>query len=81
MGVSTCNVSGQEWEYHNHNGAFEHSVDNHINTLVQKKKHIDFPPPVGSDTKVSFSSCYAELMHCTTSRCSFLSVTLSFLPV
>ena len=43
------------------------------------KKHIDFPPPVGSDTKVSLPA----VMLCTASRCSFLSasVTLSFLLV
>ena len=52
------------------------SVVDQINTVVQKK-HIDFPPPVGSDTKVSFPA----VMLCTASRCSFLSVTLSFLLV
>ena len=41
------------------------------------KKHIDFPRPVGSDTKVSFPA----VMLCSASRCSFLSVTLSFLLV
>ena len=37
------------------------------------KKHIDFPPPVGSDTKVSFPA----VMLCTASRCYFLNVTLN----
>ena len=38
------------------------------------KKRIDFPPPVGSDTKMSFPA----IMLCSASRCSFLSVTLNF---
>ena len=41
------------------------------------KKHVDFLPPVGSDTKVSFPA----VMLCTAWHCSFLSVTLSFLLV
>ena len=43
-------------------------------TKTVAEKHIDFPPPVGRDTKVSLTAAIL----CTASCCSFLSVTLSF---
>ena len=72
VGVPTCaksediTITMEPW-------TFRSESNKHGST----KKNIDFPPPVGSDTKVSFPA----VVLCTASRCSYLSVTHSFLLV
>ena len=71
--ANTCTLFGSVVD----DGTERRRINTQSSSEVKAAKHIDFPPPVGSDTKVSFPAA----MLFTASRCSFLSVTLSFLLV